>query len=396
MSCRPVNFRGTLPASKSLLNRVLVIQNYSSNLVFRGDSQADDVVRMKQSLKDLSRGLPADCGSAGTTLRFLAFRAARMEGIHVLCGHEKLFQRPQREIVDLLAQLGVRAELGQNQLKISGQGWQLPRQSLVIDRQISSQFASAVLLNAWGLALPLRIEFRGELVSEGYFEMTLALVKRAGMSFNQISDRVVEVARLAKVEPRSFDVEPDLSSAFAVAALAVASGGVAQLESWPDESLQPDVQFVEILRRMGCVVEHSKTEKSLLVKSAGSLSGVEANLNSSPDLFPVLATLCAFANSPSRLFGAPQLAHKESSRIQKTAELLSLIGAEFDVAADGMNIRPRPIRKASGKYDCENDHRLAMAAAVAVAGGCMVDILNPQVVSKSFPEFWTIARGALP
>ena len=188
--------------------------------------------------------------------------------------------------------------------------------------------------------------------------------------------------------------ETDLSSAFAIAALAAVAGR-AVIEEFPEKSLQPDSVFPEILRAMGAGVKREGT--SLIVEKARELRAVEWNLLDCPDLFPVLATVCAQANGRSRLFGAPHLAHKESSRIESTARLLRNLGTTFEAKPDGMEVEGGAIRLDAFDFDPEHDHRLAMAAAVAHAGGANVRVLHPSVVDKSFPEFWQILdRGLKP
>jgi 3-phosphoshikimate 1-carboxyvinyltransferase len=113
----------------------------------------------------------------------------------------------------------------------------------------------------------------------------------------------------------------------------------------------------------------------------------------------VLATLCAFAEGKSILFGAPHLAHKESSRIEKIAEILRIAGRRCKVISGGLEIEGSARLTNSARmdltpYSTDHDHRLAMAAAVAQAGGVPLQIRGPEVVSKSFPEYWTcLAQG---
>ena len=170
-------YEGVLPASKSILNRLLVIQSYAEgDFNILGDSSADDVRFMREGLAALAAGRPARCGEAGTVLRFLALRAARISGEHRLLGSPRLFARPQETVLDLLAQLGVAARITADPaLVIAGSGWRDPGEPLAVDRSRSSQFASALLLNAWELPFPLALEGRGERVSESYLQLTRVL-----------------------------------------------------------------------------------------------------------------------------------------------------------------------------------------------------------------------------
>jgi 3-phosphoshikimate 1-carboxyvinyltransferase len=119
---------------------------------------------------------------------------------------------------------------------------------------------------------------------------------------------------------------------------------------------------------------------------------VNVNLENSPDLFPVLAVLCGLAQGTSKLFGAPHLALKESNRIQKTFELLTKAGIKSQIVDGGLIIEGSnmKIHSKAFSFDPDHDHRMAMAAALLNMVGAKIQILNKEVVNKSFPEFWSI------
>lgn len=388
------HYRGQIPASKSILNRLLIIQSFSESLILVGDSDADDVVKMRTGLRQVLRGEPADCGAAGTTLRFLSLRASRELGTHHLSGSLRLFERPQTELSRLLTQLDCEAEIRLQRMTVRGQGWQRPLGDVVIDRSVSSQFASALFLNAWNLDFDLRVQFIGEAVSESYFSMTLELLHQAGMIIDQTKDEtgtlVYRVPAGSQVTATKMIAEPDASSAFALAATGIARAGVVEIENWPKVSLQPDSIFPELLRSMNCSV--SIQDHLLRVERLPNqvLGPIDFNLRDAPDLFPVLAVLCSMANGRSRLYGAPHLAHKESDRIGKVSELIKSLGRKVRVLPDGLEIDGRSDANfpPSFKFTTDHDHRLAMAAAVARAAGAELEIQEPKVVDKSFPGFW--------
>lgn len=383
-------FRGTIPESKSILNRLLVIQSFAgAHFYVRGESRAEDVERMHSALHDLLHGHPADCGAAGTTLRFLALRASRIPGKHVLKGTERLFSRPQEELLSIFAQLGAQCEIQRDQMVIESEGWKsVP--SIEINRSLSSQFASAVVLCAWNLPHQMALNFSGQEVSSGYFDMTLELVARCGMKWKRNSRSQVVIPAGAIPAVGDYEAEIDVSSAFSIAALA-AVGGEALIQNWPGAgSLQPDARFPQILTSMGCEVTEEKN--TLLVRHQGALQAIDCNLNETPDLFPVLAVLAALAEGQSRLHGAPHLVHKESNRLERIAELLTAMGAKVERLKDGLAITgpARPDNK-TFKFSSDQDHRLAMAVAVARQAGFQIDLLGAESVQKSFPDFWSYA-----
>lgn len=389
--CDPLTyfFDGNIAASKSLFNRALIVQSFCPPLQLLGESESDDVRFMQKALTELHSRKDLYCGFAGTTLRFLAFRCSREKGQFVLSGEPRLFARPQRELVKLLSQLGSEVRLKDDRLEIDSLGWKLRGDGVFIDGSESSQFASGVLLNTWNLDKDFFFSVSGDLVSEAYFRMTLELVRSFGLIVEQnASDFFVKAGQ--KPMGKSYEVEADVSSAFAVAALAVFKGP-ARIRNFPRQSLQPDVFFISCLSQMG--VEVKQTDSGLVISPPRELKALTADLKNSPDLFPVLAVLCAFADGPSQISGVAHLRFKESDRLAKSVELLHLLGAEMQVVDDVVTITP-PAASAALKvrhFHPDKDHRMAMAAGVAMAAGAKIDLEQPEVVSKSFPEFWSLA-----
>ncbi|MEN0060437.1 MAG: 3-phosphoshikimate 1-carboxyvinyltransferase [Bdellovibrio sp.] len=389
-------YRGVIPASKSLMNRALICSSYTQDLQIEGHSSCDDVIKMQRALQVLAassnRGTEQavyDCGAAGTVLRFLSLRLSRLPGVHVLKGTERLMQRPQQDLLDLFKRLEVRYETSQEHLTLHSKGWQNLQEPVVVHRTVSSQFASGLLLNAWELPHDLHLQMSGEPMSEGYLEMTLKLVKQLGMNI-QITSEGLLIPAHSRISQKKYQAESDLSSLFAIAAFA-ALNGEAHFESYPHPSLQPDSEFLEFFQRMG--IEHELKSSTLTVSPTTRFKGLNASLKSCPDLFPVLAVLCSFAESPSHLHSASQLIHKESNRIAKTSELLSKAGIRNEPLSDGMIIHPGPkqfSQSSAFSYDTDHDHRLAFAAALLKSQGAPVHIEHPEVVNKSFPEFWQV------
>ena len=395
-------FDGVIPASKSHFNRALICASYASDpssvspVHLHGDSKCDDVQKMKQALVAIGSERTIDCGSAGTVLRFLIFRASRLAGQHELVGSKRLMSRPQEDLKEIFDQLGVKISLHPERITVDSAGWRLGGMDLRVSRDKSSQFASGVLLNAWDLDFPLTISWSQVGVSEGYWDMTVQLVKDFGMELEQ-SANAVFIPAGSKVKIREYTVESDLSSAFAIAAYA-ALNGEATFRQFPFASLQPDKVFVAILEKMGVGVDRGEDQLRIFRRDRSHplLSGVQWNLNNCPDLFPVLATLCAFARGPSRLDGAPHLVFKESNRIAKTAELIQHLGVRTVILDDGMEIHPPPRLVPPTipfAFDPDHDHRLAFAAALVESQGIPIRILERHVVDKSFPEFWDILKN---
>jgi 3-phosphoshikimate 1-carboxyvinyltransferase len=394
----PLDFDGKIPASKSMVNRAAVIRSFEERVEVRGRSSCDDVRRLEGALRVMGTGVSLDCGEGGTVFRFLTARASRIPGRHELACGPSLFARPHDGLYDALARLGIRVfrDRARRVVVVEGRGWRDPGRPVPVSRDVSSQFASAVLLSAWDLPFSLALEAGQDGPSEPYLSMTLEMLRRAGMEWRRTGTTLSVPPMQHPAAGTRLRLEPDVSSAFALAALAAVAGR-ARIHEFPAESLQPDAAFVGILHRMGAPVCRDRNGVLEVRSPAGgvrALEGIDVDLGRSPDLFPVLAVLASFASGPSRLAGAPHLAHKESDRIRKTAELIALVGREATVLPDGLRVEEgEPRFGAERAYDPAGDHRLAMAAHVAAAAGAPIEILHKEVVDKSFPEYWPIVLG---
>ena len=382
------NFSGQIQASKSELNRAWLVKSYFPELSITGDSSCDDVKHMKSGLLSLAKKTKINCGDAATVLRFLAIRASRETGVWTLTGSARLMKRPQKDLGFILQQLGVVVEFIKDDIVIQSVGWEEPLVPITINRDESSQFASSLLLNLWNLPFDVQFEFRGAGLSEGYWQLSLQIAQSLGMEV--VTNRnTYRVPANQKINKTKISTGMDMSSAFAVAA-AAALNGSAEIKNFPAASSQPDFKFVEVLKQMNVSIERNST--SLCVKKNGHMKPLSLDLGSTPDMFPILAVLCAMAGGESHLHGAPHLVNKESNRLQKTFELLKSAGSIVKMGPDGLHIKGVP--GLSGAQDFEfntdEDHRMAMAAGLLKLCGIPVKIMQPSVVTKSFPEFWKI------
>lgn len=378
------HFSGSLEISKSWMNRALILQSYNSGIQIQGESSADDVVLLKNALDDFKNGKKEfHVGLGGTTFRFLALRLSRVSGEFTIHGEEKLFSRPQNELIHVLNQLGVTAELSKNSLKVKSEGWQKPVKAIQINTDQSSQFLSSFVLNAMDLDFDLEYQTSQQITSEGYYQYTLDLIKKCGVD---VSDRKI---RSQKLKTTVLKGEVDVSSAFSLIAAGILAGDV-EIKNWSDKSSQPDMQFVQFFKEMG--ISFISGESEFKIKQQSGFKNLQANLKDCPDLFPVLSVLCAFAEGKSHLFGAHQLVFKESNRIQKTYDLLSRCGFTVEMQDDGLKVHGNPNTRYRTKdlihFDPEGDHRMAFAAALLQIKGFPVIITEPTVITKSYPQFY--------
>ena len=433
MKTRPLYFMGKGPDSKSLYLRALLVQSYFPAFQIKQNATdyaiCDDVHYMQKALKQLKAKIKTttedrqnkaqviDCGLSGAVLRFLALRVARESILRVnptgfmLKGQARLFERPMRELFSILGQLSCEVNFLKNTcgIYIKSMGWRPKGDAITLPIHRSSQFASTVLLNSWLLPFDLYLSIEGNLVSASYLQMTLSFLRSLGMQITSFSSENHGSATKntsnnpasasinkeyfipAKQKPNTlfYELEQDMGALFALSAMSI-SGGSVLFKNWPDQSLQPDFVFPSLLQKMGFNVEY--VSQHLKVSPGPAIHPITYNIRDCPDLFPILSALCALSTGESRLYGAPHLCHKESHRVQKTAELLTKAGKTVCVLEDGLVISGPIPNKAKFDFDPAQDHRMAMAGGVLKKAGFPIRILNPEVVNKSFPDFWTLSH----
>lgn len=392
-------FAGPLPPSKSLLIRLLLLRLYEPRIELPILSACHDVIAMQGACRALQApDSPriVDCGEAGLVLRLLLGYASRRGGDTLLTGSPRLIERPHETLLAILRTLGSQVELAQRAsgpaLRVRSQGWRPVAEPLPLAFGLSSQFASSLLLNAWQLPFALRLDVGEAPISAGYLEMSIDVAQKLGMDVRRESPSILLIPPHQQITPAASSAEADVSSAFAVAALA-AVAGTAHITNFPQHSLQPDREFIPILGRMGVPIE--LREDGLHVSRAEHLRPIDVNIGGSPDLVPVLSVLCSLADGKSRLHGAPHLRGKESDRVATTAALLAALGRDCTPLSDGLEISGQPFSAADQSrpctFDAGSDHRLVMAAAVARHAGFPLAIRGLDAVRKSFPEFLAIA-----
>ncbi len=383
-------FSGEILQSKSWLNRAMIIQHFNPQIILAAESASEDVLQLKNAVQSVGSKSEFSLGAGGTSFRFFAFLISRYKGTWKLNADPRLLERPQAEIKTVLHQLGVVSTFTATGLLLESKGWE-PKRQITCSAEVSSQFVSGLLLSSWNLEFDLEIIIAKPVVSHGYLGLTIDLLKSAGMKLllEENQEYVKCTVLKNQLSPLSeMCCELDISSAFALAAAAVINGN-AEITNWNPDSKQPDLLFQEIFKMMN--ISFLVSGKVFTIRRHEHWNALNFNLGSSPDLFPVLAVLCAFASGVSELTGTGQLKFKESDRLGKTRELLDLIGVKTEMLADGIRIfggSSSVSRDEIIAFDPDQDHRMAMAAALIVLKGYKLSVLQPEVVNKSYPSFW--------
>jgi 3-phosphoshikimate 1-carboxyvinyltransferase len=248
---------------------------------------------------------------------------------------------------------------------------------------VSSQFVSALLLLGPLAPAGLELTVTGDLVSRPYVDLTLEVMGGFGVSYYREGYRFFQVPGGQVYEPQDYGIEADASSASYFWAAAAVTSGRVTIANLSPESSQGDAAFPQVLEAMGCRVECSASGLTVV---GGPLHGVKVDMAAMPDLVPTLAVVAAFARGETVITGVAHLRHKESDRLAAVATELGKMGIEVRETADGLVIQGG--RPHGAAIDTYQDHRLAMSFAVAGLKAPGTTIRDPEVVAKSFPDFW--------
>ena len=402
-----------VPGSKSIANRALLCAALADTpSVITNCAPGDDTQAMLESLetlgvKTLQDNTTIEIASqinlqsdeshqlqtrlAGTTSRFLTALCALRVGQTTIDGYAPLRSRPMSGLHNALLSLGaiVKGLNGDGHLPVvvqRGSSWQA---RIAIDSTTSSQFISALMMIAPYLPDGLEIELRGETISRGYLDMTVGVMRAFGAQ-TEIAKNVIWVSPGA-YRGVEFAVEPDASSASYPSAAVAITGGRLTIVGLSRNSLQRDVEFFDVLSQMGCDVGQHPDGISIGRDIDQPLHGVGVDMSQISDCVPTLAVVALFADSPTTISGVGFIRAKESDRIGALASELRKLGAQIEEHADGFTVTPTLLHGAS--LVTHDDHRLAMAFAIAKMRIESVEVQNPEVVSKSWPSYFKDLDG---
>ncbi|AOY70604.1 3-phosphoshikimate 1-carboxyvinyltransferase [Arthrobacter sp. TES] len=420
---QPVDATVTVPGSKSLTNRFLILAALADGPSrLRAPLHSRDSALMVQALRHLgatvtevpgdgdygpdleispisSTDTPSDtsidCGLAGTVMRFVPPVAALRRGTAVFDGDPHARKRPMGTIIEALVALGVpvRAEGGRTPsalpFAVEGTG-EVRGGHLVIDASASSQFVSALLLVGARFTEGLHLEHVGKPVpSLDHISMTVSVLRSVGVS---VDDSVPNHWRVAPGPIRAFDqrIEQDLSNAGPFLAAALATRGTVRIPNWPLRTTQVGDLWRSILTTMGATV--TLEEGTLTVTGGPDIKG--ADFDETSELAPTVAALCALASGPSRLTGIAHLRGHETDRLAALVNEINRLGGDAEETADGLIIRPAALH--GGVVHSYADHRMATAGAIlglAVEGVEVEDIATTSKTMPEFPHMWAAMLG---
>jgi len=405
----PVHARITIPGSKSVTNRALILAALAqSPSLLRKPLHSRDSALMIAGLKAIGVGIdeapngdltvtpgklygPAhvDVGNAGTVMRFLPPVAAMASGLIHFDGDPRSHERPLGPVIAALESLGVSIEHGSRYslpLTINANG-QLRGGVVDVDASSSSQFISALLLVAPATKEGITVRHTGStLPSMPHIEMTVQMLREVGVTVDVINGVEWRVSPTL-MQGREITIEPDLSNAAPFMGAAMICGGSVTITDWPKRTTQPGDELRGIFTRMGATISFTDSEhgSDLTITSDGTIRGIDADLHDVGELTPSIAALCALADSPSSLRGIGHLRLHETDRLAALAAEINALGGDVDEEESALHISPAPLH--GGTFHSYEDHRLATAGAMIGLRIPGINVENIETTKKTLPDF---------
>jgi 3-phosphoshikimate 1-carboxyvinyltransferase len=402
----PLNATVTAPPSKSYSVRALLLAAMArGTTTVRNCLDADDTRYALQAIRSLgfdvsgsiqqevyigarrtmsANEVPIFIGNAGTAMRFLTGWLAFTPGRFLLDGEERMRERPIGDLVDVLTSIEAEVEYvdkeGYPPLRIRGKrmrgGFEV-----TISAETSSQFVSALMLGGATLPDGITLHISAQ-ASAPYIDITADILQAFGANVTRDGNAIK--VRAGNLDRAEYTVEGDYSSASYWFAAAAATRGTMRVRGLAIPTAQGDAGFLDILAAMGCRVSVSPDE---ITVEGGELRGGTFDCNGTPDIVPTLAAIAPLASSPVEIVNVANLRVKESDRLATVAGELRRLGATVEERADALLIQPG-WNDDPATVETHNDHRIAMAFAIAGLARGNVTIAKEQVVTKSYPRFW--------
>ena len=395
------DIRINLPASKSMSNRWLMINHLMGSHFRIGKlSTSNDTKLLRRLLTQLEER-SSDvfyCDNAGSVARFMMPLLAFSSGHYVLTGDERLCHRPMAPLIDALRQMGIRVECTEQEgfLPIQIQGGVPNKRTVSVDPLLSSQFVSALLLVAPKMPEGISLTMTQRPTSRPYIEMTCDALRQAGVEVRRSSNgRTYYVQPYeGRPKPASITIERDWSSASYFYTMALLRPELRiRLLGLQLDSCQGDNATDRFFRQLGVTSTEVRspyraTGRSVTLQGGGEHpKSVQFNCIDCPDLVPTFAVAAAAAGVRAVLKGVSNIALKESDRREAITTELHRMGVTVISTDEELHIQPS-VLKPKEMVRTYGDHRIAMAFAPLRLLFPDLKIENPDVVGKSFPEFW--------
>ena len=405
-----VNSTIKLTGSKSINNRLLILNEILElDLIFQNNSTSEDSLLLKNALSQIKNKKIATINihHAGTDMRFLTAYLSTKEGEWTLTGSERMKDRPIGDLVKALKSLGADIVFLEKEnfppLKINGKI--LKGGKIEIDGSVSSQFISALLLIAPTFENGITLTLKNNIVSWPYIQMTIDILTEFGLIVCK-NLNTINVSKSLIAPPKStiYSIESDWSSAsYWFSIVAICNKGEIILTGLKNKSSQADAILTEIYMQLG-VSSNFKNNDLVLTKNANITSSFEYDFTDCPDIAQTVAITCFALGIKAKLTGLKTLKLKESDRIVGLKTELEKFGAIVNITDNSIEIKEAAHKwQNAGLTNNEfatvtvstyNDHRMAMSFAPLSILYKEIRIEKPEVVSKSYPQFWEDLKSA--
>lgn len=416
-----INANLDLPGSKSIANRVLPLAAMANGVstIHNVPDVGEDVQLMLQALSQLGikierirtdvngcssykiygcgGKLPvADAelflGNSGTSIRFLSAMLALTPGSYILTGIARMKERPIKDLIFALSQLGCQIDYLENDgfppIKVGG-FVDNTASEVAISGRVSSQYLTGVLMALPLLGRMVQIRIKDELISRPYVDITLQLLELFGVKASEIEENVFQIPVSDGYKAIEYTVEPDASSASYFLAMGAINGDVI-VNHLSATSLQGDRNFARVLERMGAKVTYNDT--SIHVKASDDLKAITVNMEDMPDVAMTIAVLALFADGITTINGIASWKVKETDRLFAIYTELIKLGAEVSYTDDSITIVPPEKINTNISIDTYNDHRMAMCFSLLALAGVPIVIKDYECVGKTFANYFDLFK----
>lgn len=378
-----------LPSSKSISNRALILNALAySPYEIENLSDCDDTRLTVKALD--SNNTIFDIGAAGTAMRFLTAFLSKTVGEWIITGSDRMKNRPIKILVEALNSLGAKIEYAEKEgfppLRIFGSA--LMGGEITLNGGVSSQYISALMMIAPYMQNGLKIKLEGNVISVPYIHMTISMMKEFGVEVSYTTN-LIEI-NPQQYKPIQYKVESDWSAAsYWYELLSICGKGQIFLVGLHANSSQGDSKVAQLFETLGVTTQY-QPEGVLLTASGNYCSAFEFDFVNQPDLAQTFAVTCCIKNIPFHFKGVQSLKIKETNRVAALITELAKLGYVLVEPTEGELAWKGERCESASKISIATyeDHRMAMAFAPAALQTSLT-IEEPQVVSKSYPNFWT-------
>ncbi len=385
---KPFNVHLSLPGSKSLTNRALMMAALcEEKSVLENLLTSDDADACREAIQQLTTKRQIHCHDAGTVARFLLPVCAALGGEYHFDASSRLRERPIQPLIQILQQQGVRFDFLESprQMPFVVHSSGLPGGNIAIDISDSSQFLSGLCMAAPLTKQGMIIQTNASIAKKPYVLMTLKLMQQFGIAYQYHNELTLEIFP-GQYQATHLTIEPDASTAsyfFAAAALTQSTIHIKDLTS---ESCQGDLKFLDLLEKIGCRIHQTTSETSVTGPERLQSLG-EINMSGFTDTFMTLAIIAPFLPTPTTIHGLRHTRLQESDRVAAVSDGLMRLGIQTASSEDSLTIFPAP-PQSNTIIHSHHDHRIAMAFSILGLKIPGISIEHAKCVSKTCPLFF--------